>query len=138
MTKNDLKTGMFVKITDGRIYFVLRDTGMNETNTTAKDILINITNIKYNDLSRIHGWLSLDNYNEDLTFHTQDSFEDIFNIEEVYRAVSVVEIADIDAYVKIWDRDKTKNEIVKKQLLEKHIIDEHGNFRDYSISRRRL
>lgn len=46
MTKNDLKTGMFVKITDGRIYFVLRDTGMNETNTTAKDILINFTNIK--------------------------------------------------------------------------------------------
>ncbi|WAX11276.1 hypothetical protein CB473P2_00122 [Enterocloster phage CB473P2] len=138
MTKNDLKTGMFIKITDGRIYFVLRDTGMNETNTTAKDILINFTNIKYNDLSRIHGWLSLDNYNEDLTFHTQDSFEDIFNIEEVYRAVSVVEIGDIDAYVKIWDRDKTKNEIVKKQLLEKHIIDEHGNFRDYSISRRRL
>jgi hypothetical protein len=48
MTKNDLKTGMFVKITDGRIYFVLRDTGMNETTTTAKEginplsILINM------------------------------------------------------------------------------------------------
>ena len=137
MTKNDLKTGMFIKITDGRIYFVLRDTGMNETDTTAKDILINFTNIKYDGLSRT-GWLSLANYNEDLTFHTQDSSEDIFNIEEVYRAVFAVEIGDIDAYVKIWDRDKTKNEIVKKQLLEKHIIDEYGNFRDYRISRRRL
>lgn len=138
MTKNDLKTGMFVKIIDGRIYFVLRDTGMNETTTTAKDILINFTNIKYDGLSGTHEWLSLANYNEDLTFHTQYSSENIFNIEEVYRAVFAVEIGDIDAYVKIWDRDKTKNEIVKKQLLEKHIIDEHGNFRDYRISRRRL
>ena len=80
MTKNDLKTGMFVKIIDGRIYFVLRDTGMNETTTTAKDILINFTNIKYDGLSGTHEWLSLANYNEDLTFHTQYSSENIFNI----------------------------------------------------------
>lgn len=121
MTKNDLKTGMFVKITDGRIYFVLRDTGMNETTTTAKDILINFTKykvLKYDGLSGTHEWLSLANYNEDLTFHTQYSSENIFNIEEVYRAVFAVEIGDIDAYVKIWDRDKTKNEIVKKTIIK--------------------
>lgn len=109
MTKNDLKTGMFVRISDGRMYLVLRDTGMNDTGTTGKDVLINIHS---------HGWLNLKDYNEDLTYCCYDSLEKKFNIEEVYRAMDSVDLCDVKKYVKIWSRDKTKNKEIKEHLLK--------------------
>lgn len=129
MTKNDLKSGMFVRISDGRMYLVLRDTGMSDTGTTGKDVLINIHS---------HGWLNLKDYNEDLTYCCYDSLEKIFNIQEVYRAMNSVDLCDAKEYVKIWDRDKTKNKEIKERLLKENIVDKNGNFRDYIISRRRL
>lgn len=135
MTKNDLKSGMFVRISDGRMYLVLRDTGMSDTGTTGKDVLINIHS---------NGWLNLKNYNEDLTYCCydsleKDSLEKIFNIQEVYRAMNSIDLCDAKEYVKIWNRDKTQNKEIKERLLKENIVDKNGNFRDYkSLKIRRI
>lgn len=121
---------MFVRISDGRMYLVLRDTGMSDTGTTGKDVLINIHS---------NGWLNLKNYNEDLTYCCYDSLEKIFNIQEVYRAMNSIDLCDAKEYVKIWDRDKTQNKEIKERLLKENIVDKNGNFRDYkSLKIRRI
>ena len=70
MVKKDLKSGMVVRTNNNIYYMVLRDTGMEITDYSDKDVLLRIDqkgNIGHD------GWLSLSAFNDNLEHEYNES-----------------------------------------------------------------
>ena len=95
-TKSDLKDGMVVELRKGRKALFLNNTFMTECNT----------------------WLSLKDYNENLTYSSQNSTNSPYDICKVFNSEAVI-IDDIFKNNKlnlIWERPK--EEPTKKMTVE--------------------
>lgn len=97
MNKSDLKSGMIVRTNAGFLYMVLRDTGMNVSETSDRDILLGITS---NGVIRNMGWMNLSGYKDDMT-----DDDDSFDIVEVFSVAMASEIGDFRHYRSVWIRN---------------------------------
>ena len=104
MTKSELRTGMIVTLRNGENYYVMLNTGLFFKR--EQDILIH-------KVGRDMGWMSLSNYREDLTHHSDP--DDIFpltpeedrmwDIVQVESCNSPCHICTGNHYVITWKRE---------------------------------
>ncbi len=112
MTKSELKTGMVVRYRNGRLRLVLKDTEHQE-----KDVVVGVD-----------GWLSLDEYDEDLTclFHSDIDIMYVYNVDQIASYTYLLNTDKLnDSYIHdfgnlIWDRTETETtEMTIKEIEEK-------------------
>ena len=75
--KDELETGMVVKLRSEKIYLVMRNCNY-EDDYYGNDVLVNN-----------NGWLNLKDYNDDMTF-SETSFNE-FDIMEVYKLANIMD-----------------------------------------------
>lgn len=96
MVKKDLKSGMVVRTNNNIYYMVLRDTGMEITDYSDKDVLLRIDqkgNIGHD------GWLSLSAFNDNLEHEYNE-----WSIAEVFSVRYADDIGRIVWYKSMWKK----------------------------------
>lgn len=100
--KKDLKTGMVVKIKDGRSYKVM-------LNTSDGDIIVND-----------NGYLYLKDINDDLTTrHLSLSIVEIYKPQDVSKSFSL----NLYYFTSIWKREKPIKEVTLQEIADKFGVD---------------
>lgn len=132
MKKSDIKNGMHVITNDGSEYVIISGIearGQIEDNNTANVVMVNVD--KYG------GWMSFDNYDDDLRFHDpegeDDEYDRDYDIKIVYAPryygwtmLSIHDDYSINKFTKVWERERkkmTKAEIEKELGYEIEIVD---------------
>ncbi|MEI7510166.1 MAG: hypothetical protein WCJ62_11965 [Flavobacterium sp.] len=101
-TTKDLKTGMVVRIKDGRLYKVM-------LNTSDGDIIVNTD-----------GYLYLKDINDDLTTkHLSLSIVEIYKPKNVVANHSI----NLSCFTSIWKREKPIKEVTLQEIADKFGVD---------------
>ena len=133
MKKSDIKNGMHVITTDGEEYVIISGIeacGQIKDSNTANIVMVN--------MESYGGWMSFDDYDDDLRFHDPEGDgygEDrCYDIKEVYSPLyyawtllSVHNKTFTDKFTKVWERPRkkmTQIEIEKELGYEIEIIDD--------------
>ena len=100
--KKDLKTGMVVKIKDGRFYKVM-------LNTSDGDIMVSTD-----------GYIYFTDINDDLTTrHLSLSIVEIYKPQDVSKSFSM----NLHNLTSIWEREKPIKEVTLKEIADKFGVD---------------
>ena len=101
MNKSDLRTGMLVTLRNNNTYYVMLDTGL--TRYYLNDVLVH-------RVGHETGWLSLMNYNDDLTYYDdpgdpdEDRMWDIVQVDACSNAAYL--FLPQGNYRTIWKREE--------------------------------
>jgi hypothetical protein len=132
MKKSDIKNGMHVITNNGEEYIIIsgiKACGQIKDNNTASIVMVN--------MDAYGGWMSFDDYDDDLRFHDPEGDEygedRCYDIKEVYSPLyyawtllSVNNKNFIDKFTKVWERPRkkmTKAEIEKELGYEIEIVE---------------
>ena len=135
MKKSEIKNGMHVITNDGSEYVIISGIearGQIEDNNTANVVMVNTDSYG--------GWMSFDNYDDDLRFHDpegEDEYDRDYDIKIVYApryyAWTLLSVHDkdsedrLDKFTKVWEREckkMTKAEIEKELGYEIEIVED--------------
>ena len=133
MKKSDIKNGMHVITNDGEEYVIISGIeacGQIKDSNTANIVMVN--------MESYGGWMSFDDYDDDLRFHDPEGDEygedRCYDIKEVYSPLyyawtllSVHNKTFTDKFTKVWERPRkkmTQIEIEKELGYEIEIIDD--------------
>jgi hypothetical protein len=132
MKKSDIKNGMHVITNDGSEYVIISGIeacGQIEDGNTANIVMVN--------MDAYGGWMSFDDYDDDLRFHDpegEDEYDKDYDIKMVYAPryyawtlLSVHNRTYTDKFTKVWERPipkkMTKAEIETELGYEIEIVD---------------
>jgi hypothetical protein len=126
MKKSDIKNGMHLITDSGDEYIVVGDVYAPKQDTQSKTVLVSLS----------HGWMSLEDYDDNLRCCDDDgSYVDYgsFDVKEVYAPKFYKDMFDSvkynkDEFIKLWERHiakkMTKAEIEEELGYEIEIVED--------------
>ena len=108
MKKSDLRTGMLVTLRNKEMYYVMLNTGIEDYTMCSET-----NNVLIHCEGKSTGWMSLDDYNEDMCFHDPDNGmwtvpgdDRDWDIMFVNAVTQPQEMFRLEKYQTIWEREE--------------------------------